>query len=97
MSLIVIAMLLVTGASGAYGYFFIYESDDSEVLQKDQEQTQEIDDTVEDEPEEPEEPSSEDNDTFFRGIKDDALNMEAWKGVGNFTFLMRQTQLNQFL
>ena len=28
-TLIVIAMLLVTGVRGAYGYFFIYESDNS--------------------------------------------------------------------
>ena len=33
MTLIVIAMLLVTGASGAYGYFFIYQSDDSDEVE----------------------------------------------------------------
>ena len=36
MTLIVIAMLLVTGASGAYGYFFIYESNDSEEIEVEQ-------------------------------------------------------------
>ena len=28
-------MLLITGASGAYGYFFIYENDELEVIELD--------------------------------------------------------------
>ena len=66
-SLIIIAMLLLAGVSGAYGYFFIYESDDSKDVQIEQDQLQENNDPVE---EEPEDPSVEDNETFFRGIKD---------------------------
>ena len=74
MTLIVIAMLLVTGASGAFGYFFIYVSDDSEVVVAVQDdQTQETDDTVDEGPEEPEDPPAEDNDTFFRGMKDECF------------------------
>ena len=74
MTLIVIAMLLVTGASGAYGYFFIYESSDSEEIEV--EQVQETNETVEEEPEEPEEPDeppAEDNNSFFRGMRDECF------------------------
>ena len=39
-SLIIATMLLITGASGAYGYFFIYDKDDSENLEIEKEQTQ---------------------------------------------------------
>ena len=73
-TLIVIAMLLVTGASGAYGYFFIYESDNSS--EDKVEQIQETNETVEEEPEEPEEPEdppAEDNNTFFRGLRDECF------------------------
>ena len=67
-------MLLVTGASGAYGYFFIYESDNSS--EDKVEQIQETNETVEEEPEEPEEPEdppAEDNNTFFRGLRDECF------------------------
>ena len=40
-SLIVATMLLITGASGAYGYFFIYDKEDSEDSEIEKEQTQE--------------------------------------------------------
>ncbi len=74
MTLIVIAMLLVTGASGAYGYFFIYEADNSS--EDKVEQIQETNETVGEEPEEPEEPEDppvEDNSTFFRGLRDECF------------------------
>ena len=71
-SLIIVVMLLITGASGAYGYFFIYEADDSEseIVEQEEEPTTETNDTVE---EEPEDPLLETNDTFFRGIKDECF------------------------
>ena len=40
MTLIVIEMLLVTGASGAYGYFYINQSEDSDEVEVQQEQVQ---------------------------------------------------------
>ena len=66
-------MLLITGASGAYGYFFIYEADDSEITKTEQEQVQETNDTADEKPEEPEDPPVEENNTFFRGIKDECF------------------------
>ena len=64
-------MLLITGASGAYGYFFIYEADDSESeIVEQEEPVTETNDTVE---EEPDDPPLETNDTFFRGIKDECF------------------------
>ena len=38
MTLIIGAMLLVSGASGAYGYFFIYQAEDSDNVEIQQEQ-----------------------------------------------------------
>ena len=69
-------MLLITGASGAYGYFFIYDKDDSEDLEIEKGQNQENNNTVEEEPEpeEPDDPPAEDNDDFFRGVKDECLD-----------------------
>ena len=66
-------MLLITGASGAYGYFFIYEADDSEITKTEQEQVQETNDTADEKPEESEDPPVEENNTFFRGIKDECF------------------------
>ena len=79
MTLIVIATLLVTGASGAYGYFFIYQSEDSDEVEVQQEQVQETNETVEEapeEPEEPEEPPQEDNSSYFIGMKDECFEYD---------------------
>ena len=47
-------MLLITGASGAYGYFFIYETDSSEAeIVEQEEPVTETNDTVEEEPDNP--------------------------------------------
>ena len=67
-------MLLITGASGAYGYFFIYENDELEVIELDTiDNTPETNETVEEEPEEPEDPPAENNDTLFRGMKEECF------------------------
>lgn len=67
-------MLLITGASGAYGYFFIYENDELEVIELDAiDDAPETNETVEEEPEEPEDPPIEDNTTFFRGMKEECF------------------------
>ena len=70
-SLIIVVLLLITGASSSYGYFFIYEADDSEPeIVEQEEPVTETNDTIE---EEPDDPPLETNDTFFRGIKDECF------------------------
>jgi len=67
-------MLLITGVSGTYGYFFIYESEESEEIKIDTiEAIPETNDTADEEPEEPEDPPTEDNDTLFRGMKEECF------------------------
>ena len=51
-TLIIVTLFLITSVSGAYGYFFIYQSDDSDEVEVQQEQVQETNETVEEEPEE---------------------------------------------
>ena len=70
-SLLLVIMLLITGTSGAYGYFFIYETEESEVIELDEiDETQETNDTVD---EEPQDPPVENNDTLFRGMKEECF------------------------
>ena len=71
-SFLIIGILLITGISGAYGYVFIYDIDESETpVLETEEQMQETNDTVE---EEPEEPIIEDNSSFFRGLREDCVD-----------------------
>ncbi|MEC7135760.1 MAG: hypothetical protein VXW55_03740, partial [Candidatus Thermoplasmatota archaeon] len=78
-TLILATLLLITSASGAYGYFFIYQLDNSNEVEVQQEQVQETNETVEkepEEPEEPEEPPQEDNSSFFIGMKDECFEYD---------------------
>ena len=78
-TLIISLMLLITGASGAYGYFFIYESEDSNIVVVEEEQVQDTNETAEEEPEEPEEPEESpqtDNNSFFVGMKEECFNYD---------------------
>ena len=70
-SLLLAVIVLIAGASGTYGYFFIYAEDD-EVDSTIVETEEETEPEPEPEPE-PEEPPGETNDTFFRGIKDECF------------------------
>jgi len=70
-SLLIVTMLLVTGASGAYGYFFIYSAEDSETsILEPEEELQDTNDTNGDEPEDS---PVETNETFFIGMKDECF------------------------
>ena len=78
-TLIIAVMLLITGASGAYGYFFIYESEDSNIVLVEEEQVQDTNETAEEEPEEPEEPEESpqtDNNSFFVGMKEECFGYD---------------------
>ena len=76
-TLLLAIVLLMAGASGTYGYFFINNVDETESVELEvKEDELDTNQTVE---ENPEDSPVENNDTFFRGLREECMDHEGFE------------------